>query len=83
MEGEYKEKYDGLCRMENECQALRNQLANAKMLQKERDMLKRQVGDLECCVADLEDEIKRLVGHIDRLTQGRDEQQVTSSFPEL
>ncbi|XP_044750937.1 restin homolog isoform X2 [Coccinella septempunctata] len=75
LEGEYKLKYDGLCKMENECNALRVQLANAKLLQKERDMLRRQVGDLECCVADLEDEIKRLVGHIDRLTQGRDEQQ--------
>ncbi|XP_045470974.1 centrosomal protein of 290 kDa-like [Harmonia axyridis] len=75
MEADYKSKFDDLCKMEVECTALRNQLANTKLMQKERDMLRRQVGDLECCVADLEDEIKRLTSHIDRLTEGRDEQQ--------
>ncbi|KAK9888849.1 hypothetical protein WA026_001071 [Henosepilachna vigintioctopunctata] len=75
MEEDNKSKHDKIRNMEKEYNCLSNQLENVKQLKKEKDMMQRQVGDLECCIADLEDEIKRLVGHIDRLTEGRDEQQ--------
>lgn len=72
----YKQKYEELLGLECECDMLRAQLENAKDVDKERDALQRQVRECECCIADQEDEIKRLVTHVDRLTNGRDDQQV-------
>lgn len=75
----YKEKYEDLLGLECECDMLRTQLDRAKDIISERDVLQRQVRDCECCIAEQEDEIKRLVCHVDRLTQGRDDQQVYRS----
>lgn len=72
----YKQKYEELLGLECECDILRAQLENVKDIDKERDALQRQVRECECCIADQEDEIKRLVTHIDRLTNGKDDQQV-------
>lgn len=72
----YKQKYEELLGLECECDILRAQLETVKDIDKERDALQRQVRECECCIADQEDEIKRLVTHIDRLTNGKDDQQV-------
>lgn len=73
----YKSKYEELLGLECECDILRAQLANARQTDAERDALMRQVRECECCIADQEDEIRRLICHIDRLTLGNDEQQVS------
>lgn len=72
----YKQKYEELLGLECECDILKAHLENAKDIDKERDALQRQVRECECCIADQEDEIKRLITHIDRLTNGKDDHQV-------
>lgn len=76
----YKQKYEEMLGLECECDILRAQLEGAKEINKERDALQRQVRDCECCIADQEDEIKRLVTHVDKLTNGKDDQQVNQFF---
>lgn len=72
----YKQKYEELLGLECECDMLRAQVERFKQLDNEREALLRQIRDCECCIADQEDEIKRLVTHIDRLSQGSNQQQV-------
>lgn len=72
----YKSKYENLIGLECECDILRAQVEKAKCIEKERDALENQVEDLESCIAEQEDEIRRLVAHIDTLAKGRDNQQV-------
>lgn len=72
----YKKKYEELLGLECECDILRSQLERNKNVDKERDALQRQVRECECCIADQEDEIKRLVTHIDRISNNKDDQQV-------
>ncbi|KAJ8920783.1 hypothetical protein NQ315_004924, partial [Exocentrus adspersus] len=71
----YKSKYETLIGLECECDILRTQVEKAKLIEKERDSLESQVEDLESCIVEQEDEIRRLVSHIDVLTKGQDEQQ--------
>lgn len=42
----------------------------------ERTALMSQVKDCECFITEQEAEIKQLISHIDRLTEGNDKQQV-------
>lgn len=72
----YKDKCEELLELEYEAEVLRAQVDRARDILAERDALQRQLREYECCIADQEDEIKRLVSHIDRMTDGRDEQQV-------
>lgn len=72
----YKDKCEELLELEYEAEVLRAQVERARDILAERDALQRQLREYECCIADQEDEIKRLVSHIDRMTDGRDEQQV-------
>ncbi|KAF2879372.1 hypothetical protein ILUMI_26797 [Ignelater luminosus] len=71
----YKQKYEELLGLECECDMLRAQVERFTELDREREALLRQIRDCECCIADQEDEIKRLVTHIDRLSQGSNQQQ--------
>lgn len=73
----FKAKYEELLCVECEVEMLRQQLDATKGIVDERNALERQVCDLECCLADQEGEIDRLVDHIENLAQGRDDQQVT------
>lgn len=72
----YKRKYEELLGMESECNLLRDQLDKAKLVERERDVLEQQTEDLERCICDQEEEIRRLVAHIDCLAQGKEDQQV-------
>lgn len=72
----YKQKYEELLGLECECDILRSQVDKSKDASKERDALQRQVRECQCTIADQEDEIKRLVAHVDRLSDGKDDQQV-------
>ncbi|XP_072389008.1 uncharacterized protein [Diabrotica undecimpunctata] len=71
----FKSKYENLIGLECECDILRTQVEKAKTIERERDALETQVEDLENCIADQENEIKRLVCHIDMLAKERDEEQ--------
>nr|CAH7763215.1 unnamed protein product [Callosobruchus chinensis] len=70
----FKSKYENLIGLECECDILRSQVERAKLIEKERDTLESQVEDLEMCISDQENEIRRLVCHIDALAQ-KDNQQ--------
>uniref|UniRef100_A0A6P7FWM8 Uncharacterized protein LOC114333528 n=1 Tax=Diabrotica virgifera virgifera TaxID=50390 RepID=A0A6P7FWM8_DIAVI len=70
----FKSKYENLIGLECECDILRTQVEKAKTIERERDTLETQVEDLETCIADQENEIKRLVCHIDMLAKERDEE---------
>ncbi|VEN54836.1 unnamed protein product, partial [Callosobruchus maculatus] len=70
----FKSKYENLIGLECECDILRSQVERAKLIEKERDTLESQVEDLETCISDQENEIRRLVCHIDALAQ-KDNQQ--------
>ncbi|XP_056633910.1 centromere-associated protein E-like [Diorhabda sublineata] len=71
----FKSKYENLMGLECECDILKAQLDRAKDIERERNYLEFRVEDLEACIADQENEIKRLVCHIDLLAKGRDEEQ--------
>lgn len=53
------------------------QVEQVKNVSIERDIARRQCCDLECILADQEDEIQALVSHVDRLSRGIDNQQVS------
>lgn len=72
----FKSKYENLIGLECECDILRTQVEKGKVIEKERETLENQVDDLQTCIFEQEAEIRRLVGHIDALAKGRDEQQV-------
>lgn len=72
----FKSKYEGLMGLECECDILRSQVDKARVVEKERDALENRVEELEDCVTNLENEIKRLVMHIELLAEERDQQQV-------
>ncbi|KAG5880211.1 hypothetical protein JTB14_019002 [Gonioctena quinquepunctata] len=71
----FKAKYENVLGLECECDILRAQVDRAKTIEVERDALELQVEDLENCIAEQENEIRRLVCHIDVLAKGRDDQQ--------
>ncbi|CAH1280640.1 unnamed protein product [Diabrotica balteata] len=71
----FKSKYENLIGLECECDILRTQVEKAKTIERERDALETQVEDLENCIAEQENEIKRLVCHIDMMAKERDEEQ--------
>ncbi|KAH1024707.1 uncharacterized protein LOC109538520 isoform X1 [Dendroctonus ponderosae] len=72
----YKRKYEELVGMESECNLLRTQLDKARLIERDRDILEQQTEDLERCICEQEEEIRRLVSHIDCLAQGKEDQQV-------
>ncbi|XP_017775812.1 PREDICTED: LOW QUALITY PROTEIN: early endosome antigen 1-like [Nicrophorus vespilloides] len=54
---------------------LKRQLDEAQAMNDERDAYLRKVRDCECVIADQEEEINRLVSHVDRLSKGQEKEQ--------
>ncbi|XP_018333953.1 girdin-like [Agrilus planipennis] len=71
----YKAKYRELVAMESECDALREQVSNAKLIEAEKEEMMEQLGQFELCIQDQENEIQKLVMQIEKLTGGEQEQQ--------
>ena len=74
----FKHKYEELLRFECECEELRVQVERAKALDDEREFLREQIKQQELCIAEQESEIAQLVSYVEKLAQGREDQQVTS-----
>lgn len=72
----YKSKYEELLGLECECDMLRSQVERAKSISRERDSMQQRLRECECCICDQENEINKLLSHIDRLSAGHEEQQV-------
>ncbi|KAJ8920804.1 hypothetical protein NQ315_004945 [Exocentrus adspersus] len=71
----YKRKYEEVVAFESQGDVLRSQSEKARCVERERDALIKQVGDLECCICEQEEEIKKLVMQIDHLYRNKDENQ--------
>ncbi|XP_031343759.1 nuclear anchorage protein 1-like [Photinus pyralis] len=71
----YKMRYEELLGLECQCEILKAQVDNFKNIDQDREGLIAQLRDCECCIADQEEEIKRLIAHIDRMSDGCNEQQ--------
>ncbi|XP_060518388.1 uncharacterized protein LOC132697113 [Cylas formicarius] len=69
----YKKKYEELSGLECECDILRAQVERARGIESERDALENQIEDLEKSIAEQEEEIRRLVSHIDGLAQSKED----------
>lgn len=76
----YKSKYEELLGLECECDVLRTQIDRAKAVCIEKDVLEDRLQECECLIAEQENEINKLLSHIDRLSQGHEEQQVILHF---
>lgn len=76
----YKSKTMELASLQDDYVLLREQAEQVQILTDERDTLIRKVHDLECVITDQENEINRLVMHIDRLSRGADKHQVSLVF---
>lgn len=72
----YKQKYEDILSMECQCDIVRSQTEENKCLMRERDCLRKQLIDLQSCIHDQEEEIKRLLLHIDELVQNKDQVQI-------
>ncbi|KAF5290777.1 hypothetical protein FQA39_LY14620 [Lamprigera yunnana] len=71
----YKIKYEEMLEMECHCEMLKVQVEKFKHMEKDRDVLIQQVQDCECCIAEQEGEIKKLIAHIDHMSKGSNDQQ--------
>ncbi|XP_023311145.1 ELKS/Rab6-interacting/CAST family member 1-like [Anoplophora glabripennis] len=69
----YKYKYEEVLSKECQGDMLRSQVEAAKGLERERNALVKQVGDLESCICDQEEEIKKLMSQIDNLSRNKDD----------
>ncbi|KAK4879351.1 hypothetical protein RN001_007497 [Aquatica leii] len=71
----YKIKYEEMLGLECDCEMLKTQVDKFKDMDKDRSTLINQVRDCECCIAEQEEEIKKLIAHIDNMSKGNNEQQ--------
>ncbi|CAH1175728.1 unnamed protein product [Phaedon cochleariae] len=71
----YKQKYEEVLGMECQCEMMREQVDASNKLRREKDALANQVMDLQACIIDQEDEIKRMIAQIDNLMRNKDETQ--------
>ncbi|KAF7266369.1 hypothetical protein GWI33_020394 [Rhynchophorus ferrugineus] len=65
----YKQKYEEVLEMECQCEMLKAQVDEARIIGRERDQLQKQVQDLETCICEQEDEIKNLVLQVDSISK--------------
>lgn len=74
----YKFKYEEVLEMECQCEMLKAQVDEARVVSRERDHLQKQVDDLEACICEQEEEIKLLVLQVDDLSKTKDASSVSS-----
>nr|CAI5820715.1 unnamed protein product [Callosobruchus analis] len=72
----YKQKYEQMVNMECTCETARMQLEDARLVARERDALVKQVGDLESCIRDQEEEIRCCMCEIETLKKNKDATQI-------
>ncbi|XP_063918452.1 centrosomal protein of 83 kDa-like isoform X2 [Zophobas morio] len=65
----YKTKYDEVVKLSEENIQLRNKSQKTDDLEKEREMLLKQIEECECCINNQDSELKRLTCHIQCLSE--------------
>lgn len=74
----FKNRYEYLKDIETECDSLRLQLEKTDAIKYERNYLEVQVEELGTCISEQEEEIHRLVSHIDHLIDNQDVKETKS-----
>ncbi|KAJ3654179.1 hypothetical protein Zmor_013387 [Zophobas morio] len=79
----YKTKYDEVVKLSEENIQLRNKSQKTDDLEKEREMLLKQIEECECCINNQDSELKRLTCHIQCLSEEINKQREQSTTKTL
>lgn len=78
----WSSKFKNVKELKSECDLLRMQVERAEMMENQRDVLEKQVHELEACISEQENEIHRLLRHIDHLVDLQYMEKVESRLKE-